>query len=51
MGLAETISLLGQATTLAEVLDCLEDKKVAPEETSRPIQNVVSLCRYRNQGR
>ena len=27
MGLAESVSLLRQVTTLAEVLDCLEDKK------------------------
>jgi hypothetical protein len=35
MGLSESVSLLRQATTLAEVLDCLEDKKASPEATSR----------------
>jgi hypothetical protein len=49
MGLAESISLLRQATTLAEVLDCLEDKKASPEATSRFTPNVVSLCHYRHQ--
>ena len=51
MGRAESVSLLRQATTLAEVLDCLEDKKASPEEMSRPISNVVSLCQYRRQRR
>ncbi len=51
MGIAESVSLLRQATTLAEVLDCLEDKKASPEAASRPTPNVVSLCQYRNQRR
>lgn len=51
MGLAESVSLLRQATTLAEVLDCLEDKKASPEATSRPTPNVVSLCQYRGEKR
>ena len=51
MGIAESVSLLRQATTLAEVLDCLEDKKASPEATSRPTPNVVSLCQYRHQRR
>ena len=51
MGLAESVSLLRQATTLAEVLDCLEDKKASPEVTSRSTPNVVSLCQYRGEKR
>ena len=51
MGLSESISLLRQATTLAEVLNCLEDKKSSLEAASRPIPNVVSLCQYRDQRR
>ena len=49
MGLAESVSLLRQATTLAEVLDRLEDKKASPKATSRPAPNVVFLCEYRQQ--
>lgn len=51
MGIAESVSLLRQATTLAEVLDCLEDKKASPEATSRPTPNVISLCQYRDHKR
>lgn len=51
MRLAESVSLLSQATTLDEVLDCLEDKKASLEATSRPAPNLVSLCQYRDQRR
>jgi hypothetical protein len=51
MGLAESVSLLRQATTLAEVLSCFEDKKASPEATVRPTPNVVFLCQYREQRR
>lgn len=49
MNLSESVALLRQATTLAEVLDCLEDKKALPEATLRPTPNVVSLNQYRTQ--
>ena len=49
MGLAESMSLLRQATTLAEVLDRLEDKNASSEIMSRPTLNVVSLCQHRKQ--
>jgi hypothetical protein len=51
MGLSESVSLLRQATTPAEVLDCLEDKQASPEATSRSAPNVVSLCQHRDQRR
>ena len=49
MGLAETVSLLRKATTLAEVLDRLEDKKASAQATSHPVPNVVSFCQYRKR--
>ena len=45
MNLQEAVSLLRQATTVAEVLDRLEEKKAATEATP----NVVSLCLHRRQ--
>ena len=49
MGLPETMFLLRQCRTLAEVLECLEDKKAPPEATSLSAPNVVSLSKYRKQ--
>lgn len=46
MGLSETVSLLCQSTTLAEVLEALEKKAEAP----KPL-NVISLCEVRRRRR
>ena len=49
MKLDESVSLLRQATTLAEVLEGLADKSISHEAIECPVSNVVSLTQYRKQ--